>query len=231
MKTNGAAATDRRRLLPNRDRKLACNAILASGFESGSEVRAAASVALPSQLVYAGKAMDIVLYPDPRLRRKNSPIEKFDAELAELARAMFEVMYRTKGVGLAAPQVGINAKLLVYNPEGDPSKSEAERVLANPKVVWKAKAKEFGEEGCLSFPNIFAPVQRPLAVKVEAQDLQGEPFTLELDGWDARIFQHELDHLDGILFTDRMTSSDKLLIKNQMADLEHRFKEQQRANT
>ncbi len=164
--------------------------------------------------------MDIVLYPDPRLRKRNAPVEVFDEALAATAREMFQVMYRTKGVGLAAPQVGLNVQLLVYNPEGDAEKPEGETVLCNPRIVRRAKDKEFEEEGCLSFPGVYAQVQRPAAVVVEAQDLQGERFTLELDGWEGRIFQHEFDHLDGILFTDRLTPANKTLVKGQLEELE-----------
>ena len=172
------------------------------------------------------KALDIVLYPDPVLRRKNAAVEAFDRELAATARAMFEVMYRTKGVGLAAPQVGISLRLLVYNPEGDAAKSEGEVVLCNPRIVRRGKDKEFGEEGCLSFPEIYAPVERITSVVVEAQDLQGGAFTLELEGWEARIFLHEFDHLDGILFIDRMTPSDRVRIKPQLGELEDAYRQE-----
>lgn len=168
--------------------------------------------------------MDVVLYPDPRLRRRNAPVELFDADLRRLAASMFETMYRTKGVGLAAPQVGVNLQLLVYNPTGDPAKPEGERVLCNPKVLWRAKTKESGEEGCLSFPGIYARVERPDGIRLEAQDLEGRPFPLELRGWDARIFQHELDHLEAILFIDRMSPGDRVRIKPQLDELVEQYK-------
>ena len=169
--------------------------------------------------------MEIVLYPDPRLRRPCEPVEAFDEELASTVRKMFEVMYLTEGVGLAAPQVGISRRLLVYNPEGDAEKPEGEIVLANPRILSKAKETEFGEEGCLSFPGIYASVDRARKVALEAQDLQGRPITLEIEGWNARIFLHEFDHLDGILFVDRMTPADKGRIKGLLQDLESQFAE------
>ncbi len=169
--------------------------------------------------------MDIVLFPDPRLRAKNAPVEVFDQELADLSRAMFEVMYRTSGVGLAAPQVGVNRRLLVYNPEGEPTQPEGEAVLCNPKILWKAKEQESEEEGCLSFPEVNAKVLRPLAVSIEAQDLGGKTFTLNLDGWESRIFLHEFDHLDGILFIDRFSPSDKSRVRPILRDLEADFKQ------
>jgi len=167
--------------------------------------------------------MEVVLYPDPRLRRRNAPVQRFDADLEALVRDMFEAMYRTKGVGLAAPQAGLNLRLLVYNPEGDPAKSQGERVLCNPKIVWRSRDKDWGEEGCLSFPGIFARIERPTAVHIEAQDLHGQPTRLELADWDGRIFQHELDHLEGILFIDRMTPSDKVRIKPLLDELAEKF--------
>ena len=160
--------------------------------------------------------MDIVLYPNPTLRAKNKDIEKFDDELKSIAQEMFETMYATKGVGLAAPQVGLNKKLLVFNASGDKERSEQEFVLCNPKIIQKSKKKELGDEGCLSFPEIYGSVNRHLSIKVQAQDLEGHAFDLEFEGWEARIFQHEFDHIDGILFIDRMTPTSKELIKHDL---------------
>jgi peptide deformylase len=169
--------------------------------------------------------MDVVLYPDPRLRAKNAPVEVFDAELAATARAMFEAMYRTEGVGLAAPQVGINRRLLVYNPAGKADEPDQEMVLCNPRVVWKSRVLEPGREGCLSFPGIHGEIERPIGVKIEAQGLDGAPLTLELEDWDARIFLHEFDHLDGVLFIDRMTPADKTRNAPALEELVGRYRE------
>lgn len=169
--------------------------------------------------------MDVVLYPDPRLRAKNAPVEAFDAELAAVARAMFATMYRTEGVGLAAPQVGINRRLLVYNPSGKAEQPDQEMVLCNPRIAWKSRVTESGQEGCLSFPGIRAEIERPVAVKIEARGLDGAPLALELEGWDARIFLHEFDHLDGVLFTDRMTPSDRVRNAAALEELVGRFRE------
>ena len=170
-------------------------------------------------------AMEIVLYPDPRLRAKNTPVDHFDEQLVAVAQEMFELMYETEGVGLAAPQVGINQTMLVYNPTGDPEEADEERVLCNPKVITKSPELESGEEGCLSFPEIRCSVTRPIAVEVEALDLQGNPFRLQLDDWEARIFQHELDHLNGILFIDRFSPADKARVKPQLGDLADEYRE------
>jgi peptide deformylase len=169
--------------------------------------------------------MEVVLYPDPRLRAKNAPVEVFDAELAATARAMFETMYRTDGVGLAAPQVGINRRLLVYNPSGKTADPAQEMVLCNPRIVAKGRETVPGKEGCLSFPEIWGQVVRPISVKVEAQDLRGQPCSLELKDWDARIFLHEFDHLDGVLFVDRMTPTDRQRNRVALEELVDRYRQ------
>ncbi len=169
--------------------------------------------------------MEIVLYPDPRLRAKNTPVYHFDEQLVVVAQEMFELMYETEGVGLAAPQVGINRTMLVYNPAGDPKEANEERVLCNPKVIAKSFEVELREEGCLSFPELRGSVTRPIAVEVEALDLLGNPFRLQLDDWEARIFQHELDHLDGILFIDRFSPADKARVKTQLGDFADEYRE------
>ncbi|MBC8369334.1 MAG: peptide deformylase [Planctomycetes bacterium] len=163
--------------------------------------------------------MDIVLYPDPRLRAKNKAIDDFDEALAQIARDMFDLMYATSGVGLAAPQVGLNIKLLVFNSSGDADDTGSEIVLCNPKIVYKHKDKESAEEGCLSFPQVFGNVLRHTAVKVEAQNLLGEKIEVSFDDWQARIFQHENDHLEGMLFIDRMTPVSKEMVKGQLLNL------------
>ncbi len=170
--------------------------------------------------------MDIVVYPDPRLRAKNAPVTDFDEELAATSRSMFELMYATAGVGLAAPQVGINKRLMVYNPEGGQDHPETEVVLCNPKIAWKSKDKESAEEGCLSFPEVLGQVTRPLKIRVTAQSLTGEDIELEIEGWEARIFQHELDHLDGILFIDRMSLASKSQAKPALEDMIQEYKDQ-----
>ncbi|MCH2100558.1 MAG: peptide deformylase [Planctomycetes bacterium] len=169
--------------------------------------------------------MEIVLFPDPRLRARNTPIETFDSGLAKLARDMFEVMYRTQGVGLAAPQVGMNVKLLIFNEEGKPEATEREIVLCNPRITSKSKERVSGEEGCLSFPGIYAPVQRHETIVIEAEDLEGNTFKKEFADWEARIFQHEFDHLDGVLFIDRFSPSDKTRLKPRLMDLKRTYQE------
>jgi peptide deformylase len=167
--------------------------------------------------------MEVLVYPDPILRRGGKAITTFDAELRQLADRMMEAMYEEGGVGLAAPQVGVSLKLLVLNPSGDKKDRSGERVLCNPKIT-KKKEREFGEEGCLSFPGIQADVERWVAITVTYQDLDGKEQVLQTDGWLARIVQHELDHLDGVLFVDRLTAADKLRVKTQLLQLEDEFR-------
>ncbi|CAI5982279.1 unnamed protein product [Closterium sp. NIES-64] len=163
--------------------------------------------------------LDIVLYPDPRLRAPNKRVNVFDESLQKLVAEMFDVMYRTEGVGLSAPQVGVNVRLMVYNPVGERGKG-VEMVLVNPRIVKYAKARDVIEEGCLSFPKIYADVERPMGVKVDAQDINGRKFSISLKEWQARIFQHEYDHLEGTLYFDRMTPEVLDTIRSKLIDLE-----------
>ena len=167
--------------------------------------------------------MDVLIYPNPILRHGGKPITEFGQELRELADKMMEAMYEEGGVGLAAPQVGIEQKLLVLNPSGSKADRSGELVICNPKILRKKK-REFGEEGCLSFPGIQAEVERWIEITVVYQDLNGEEQSLKCDGWLARIVQHEIDHLEGVYFVDRLTATEKLRVKAQLLELEHEYK-------
>eukprot|EP00252_Welwitschia_mirabilis_P025809 TRINITY_DN8213_c0_g1_i1.p1 TRINITY_DN8213_c0_g1~~TRINITY_DN8213_c0_g1_i1.p1 ORF type:complete len:278 (+),score=46.32 TRINITY_DN8213_c0_g1_i1:154-987(+) len=147
--------------------------------------------------------LKIVEYPDPRLRAQNLRITSFDENLQVLVDEMFDVMYKTDGVGLSAPQVGVNVQLMVFNPAGERGKGD-EVVLANPEIYKYSRKMETFEEGCLSFPNIYGDVERPVSVKIKAWDAKGKKYILSLKEFHARIFQHEYDHLQGILFFERM---------------------------
>merc|ERR1712216_341663 len=148
-------------------------------------------------------------------RAKNATVGVFDEELAKLSAAMFKLMYETDGVGLAAPQVGVNYRMMVYNEAGAPGEGK-EVTLVNPKITKFAKQKDLFEEGCLSFPAIYAEVERPTGVQIEAQNLSGKKFKMTLDGFEARVFQHEYDHLDGVLFNDRMTDEVRGTIQSKL---------------
>ncbi|XP_014493763.1 peptide deformylase 1B, chloroplastic/mitochondrial [Vigna radiata var. radiata] len=164
----------------------------------------------------------IVEYPDPKLRAKNKRIVTFDDNLKKLVHEMFDVMYKTDGIGLSAPQVGINVQLMVFNPVGERGEGE-EIVLVNPRVSKYSKKLTLFNEGCLSFPGINADVKRPESVKIDARDVNGTRFSVNLSDLPARIFQHEFDHLQGILFFDRMSEDVLDSIRGQLQALEKKY--------
>ncbi|KAE9605126.1 hypothetical protein Lal_00043378 [Lupinus albus] len=166
--------------------------------------------------------LKIVEYPDPKLRAKNKRIATFDDNLKKLVHEMFDVMYKTDGIGLSAPQVGINVQLMVFNPVGERGEGE-EIVLVNPRVSKYSKKLSFFYEGCLSFPGIYADVKRPESVKIDARDINGTRFSVNLSGLPARVFQHEFDHLQGILFFERMTEEVLDSVREQLQALEMKY--------
>jgi peptide deformylase len=138
-------------------------------------------------------------YGDPVLRAKARPIEVFDDALrAEVAR-MGGLMHDSLGIGLAATQVGALRRVLVYRVEHD----SPINALVNPEIEWSGREKEWMEEGCLSLPGVHVDVERPVRVRIRAQDATGEPIVIEASGLEARVIQHEMDHLDGVLILDR----------------------------
>lgn len=156
-----------------------------------------------------GTKLRILKYPHPQLRAENAKIELFDDNLKQLASEMLLVMYAADGIGLAAPQVGINKRLMVFNEAGSPSVPEKEMILANPVVITRSEETNLREEGCLSFPLISGHVERHVWIEVEYNNLAGETARVKLQGMPARIFQHEYDHLDKVLFIDRLVPADK----------------------
>lgn len=146
--------------------------------------------------------MQIITYPHPTLRHKSQPVRRVDAELRQMVTQMFELMYSSRGIGLAANQVDLPLRLFVMNLEGEPGKGE-EFVFINP-VVTHQKGSESREEGCLSLPELYADVIRPKKVRVQAYGIDGQEIQAEVDGMFARCVQHEVDHLDGVLFIDRV---------------------------
>jgi peptide deformylase len=138
-------------------------------------------------------------YGDPVLKARARPVEVFDDALrAELSR-MGALMDDALGIGLAATQVGTLSRFLVYKVEQD----SPVQVLVNPEIEWSSSEKEWMEEGCLSLPGVLVDVERPIFVRVRAQDGAGERITVEASGLEARVIQHEMDHLDGVLILDR----------------------------
>jgi len=138
-------------------------------------------------------------FGDPLLRSPASPVTDFGAELAEDAERMVALMRDALGVGLAATQLGVMRRLLVFQagPDATPT------AIANPQIEWRSEIAEIAEEGCLSLPGIVVDVERPLHVRVSGRDAIGEPLRIEASGLEARVLQHEVDHLDGVLMIDR----------------------------
>jgi peptide deformylase len=163
--------------------------------------------------------LKIILWPDPRLKKISAPVKEFDEKLRTLTDQMFVLMREAKGVGLAAPQVGVNLRLFVMNHDGDPAH---DRVYVNP-MLSLAEGDHEDEEGCLSLPKVTINVFRPQTIKIEALDLAGQPFEQTETGYLARIWQHETDHLNGILLTDRMGPVAKMTYRKLLRDLEEKY--------
>jgi peptide deformylase len=164
---------------------------------------------------------DLTLYPDPLLRHPAVAVAAFDEELRAIVAGMFERMYASKGVGLAAPQVGLKKRLLVLNPTGEKAD---ELVLVNPHILARTGAATLFEEGCLSFPGIYAEIERPESCRVRAFRVDGTPFEGDYGGFTSRIIQHEYDHLEGVLLVDRMSPADRLRNKAALAELVGKYK-------
>jgi peptide deformylase len=147
--------------------------------------------------------LKIVKYPDPVLQQMGEPVTEFNDELRQFVADMFETMYASQGIGLAAQQVGVARRITVIDLSlgKDP---EDKIVLINPEIILR-EGRQYEEEGCLSFPEIREKVVRASKVRVRAQDEHGEWFEMDGDELLARAFQHEIDHLDGVLFIFRMS--------------------------
>jgi len=159
----------------------------------------------------------IVLFPDPVLRRPAAVVDRFDTALGELTRDLAETMYDAPGVGLAAPQVGVGARVAVVDVA--PGRPESKlHVFVNPAIV-ESEGRVAGDEGCLSIPGLSEKIDRPRCVRVRAVDVAGEPFELEAEGFLARAICHELDHLDGVLIVDRLSGLRKELAMRRLRRL------------
>lgn len=158
--------------------------------------------------------LEIVKYGEPVLETPGEHVTEFDESLEKLVADMFQTMYASRGIGLAAPQVGVSKRLFVMDCSGghDPASRVA---LVNPVVV-SVEGDQTGEEGCLSFPGVFFAVKRSLRAVVRAQDVRGEEF--EFDGLEieARCMLHETDHCDGIVFLDRTTALKREMVRRKI---------------
>jgi peptide deformylase len=140
-------------------------------------------------------------FGDPVLRTKARRVDRFDDALRDEIERMGQLMNDAIGVGLAATQVGVLNRVLVYRVQ----QQAAVAALVNPELEWTGKEEEIAEEGCLSLPAVHVEVERPVHIRVRGQNEQGEEITVEASGLEARVIQHEMDHLDGVLILDRIS--------------------------
>ena len=158
----------------------------------------------------------IITSENPILRQKAKKVHRFDPSIAKLIDDMFETMYASHGVGLAAPQIAVSIRVFVAEYE------DHKVAMVNPEII-KAEGEELGTEGCLSIPGYVGDnIRRATNVVVKGQDARGKPIKVRADGWFARILQHEIDHLDGILFLDRLDRPEDLrqLTEEEVAEAE-----------
>jgi peptide deformylase len=142
---------------------------------------------------------EIRVIGDPVLRERAREVETFDRGLRKLAKRMIRIMHDAPGIGLAAPQVGVLERLVVYDVDDDP------QILVNPVLTELDDERVEGDEGCLSVPGVTMPVERAVRIRVEGRDVSGAPVDFVAEEMEARVIQHEVDHLDGVLIVDRTT--------------------------
>ena len=163
--------------------------------------------------------LDILVAPHPVLKQKAKPVEKVDARVAKLMDDMVETMYAAKGIGLAAPQVGILERVIVVDVHEKDEPPNPIR-LANPEIVWKSEDTSVCEEGCLSVPDQFAEVTRPSAIRVRYLDEKNEVREMEAEGMLATCIQHEIDHLNGVLFVDYLSMLKRNMILRKVQKMQ-----------
>jgi len=159
--------------------------------------------------------LEVLTYPNKFLRTTAGPVESIDDDIQQIIEDMADTMYEEPGVGLAAVQVGIDKRIIVYDPEPDKELRKF-NVLINPEVVSQNGSMLSENEGCLSVPGFRADVKRHTNVTVNGLDREGNPVSIEAEGWPAVILQHEIDHLNGILFIDRISALKRELYKRRV---------------
>lgn len=161
----------------------------------------------------------VVKYGDPVLETKAEPITEFDTpELRQMVDDMFDTMYSAKGIGLAAPQIGVSKRLTVIDVSAGEEGGE-KIVLINPEIIEKA-GSQLGEEGCLSIPGFREDVKRAMKIKVRAQNVEGDTLEYEVDELLSRCMQHEIDHLNGVLFLAHLSPLKRDLIRRKIRKLQ-----------
>ena len=158
---------------------------------------------------------------DPVLKSRATAVDRFDDSLRRQVGRMAGLMSDALGVGLAAPQLGVSQRLLVYRVGPDAPVI----ALANPEIEWASQESEVLDEGCLSIPGILVDVERPVHVRVRARDEEGDPCAIEASGLEARVIQHEMDHLDGVLILDRTTRDQRREAMRALREAEQRARE------
>lgn len=185
---------------------------------------------------------EILTYPDPLLRRQARPVTEFDDRLRALVRDMTRSMTEARGVGLAAPQVGLARRLIIVDirpatqadgSDGVPAmrhplEARMPIALVNPEIT-DSGGLQMGQEGCLSLPEVWADVERAQWIHVRAQDPHGTPLEFECSDFFARAVQHEIDHLEGVLFIDRLTPDRFREVKSELKTLERAFRKAERS--
>ena len=157
----------------------------------------------------------ILLYPNPILLRTSARIDAFDKSLVNLAEDLVDTMYDADGVGLAAPQIGVNKRIFVMDCSREDEEKDC-RIVINPEIEHESEELGSYKEGCLSIPNITEEILRPRVIKVVYQDINGVLLRFTYDDLWSTCFQHELDHLNGKLFIDHLRPMKKILVKNRM---------------
>lgn len=157
----------------------------------------------------------IIWAPDPVLKTNCAPVPVVDDEIRALMDDMLDTMYAAPGIGLAAPQIGVTKRVIVVDVS-EKDEPNAPICLANPELLWTSEETALHEEGCLSIPDLYADVERPVAVKVGYLDRVGERQEIEAEGLLAICLQHEIDHIDGILFTDHLSPLKRNMIMKKM---------------
>ena len=162
---------------------------------------------------------NILIHPDPRLKKIVEPVASVSDDIRQLADDMLETMYDAPGIGLAAPQIAVNARIFVMDCVKEDAATPEPMVLINPLVIWSSEDMNVYEEGCLSIPDQFAEVERPTSVKVSWTNLDGKEVQETFDGLWATCAQHEIDHLDGKLFIDYLKPLKRQMITRKMQKL------------
>lgn len=162
---------------------------------------------------------EILIVPDPRLKKECEPVAEVNDEIRELLDDMLETMYAAPGIGLAAPQIGVMKRVVVMDVSDDKDKPEPLK-LVNPEIIWESEDTSVYQEGCLSIPEQYADVERPAEVGLRYLDENGKEHEIEADGLLATCIQHELDHLDGILFTDYLSALKRNMIMKKVQKLQ-----------